>query len=103
MKKEKAKSPGFFTPIDIPPPPYKPIKIVEEQEDDTYEEIKVCPVMTCDSCLLFPEFCDLPCARHGIMMVKWSDAPLRKKIYRFIKGKIFKYKYVTHRVKKGEK
>lgn len=61
-------------------------------------EIKVCPVMTCDSFLPFPEVSpDLPCAKHGILMVPVSEQPLRKTIYRFLKSKILGYKYVTHK------
>lgn len=67
----------------------------ELQVDNFEQEIKVCPVMTCDSCLLFPEI-DLPCAHHGILMVPISQQPLRKTVYRFIKSRLLHYKYVTH-------
>lgn len=60
------------------------------------EELKFCPVMTCDSMLIF-ESPDLPCAKHGIMMVKHSDLPIRKHIYRYLKSKILGYKYATHK------
>lgn len=67
-------------------------------------EVKVCPVMTCSSVLLFPEISPtLPCGKHGIIMVDWSDRPLRKVIYQFIKSRLFRLKYATHKITKPNK
>ena len=70
---------------------------------DNLEELRVCPVMTCDSILLFPEISPtLPCAKHGIIMVPVSEQPLRKTIYRYIKSKVLGYQYATHKRRIGK-
>jgi hypothetical protein len=62
------------------------------------EELKVCPVMTCGSILIFPEVSPtLPCARHGLIMVPVSEQPLRKTIYRYFQAKLLGYKHATHK------
>lgn len=70
--------------------------------EDEMEEIKVCPKMRCGSILIFPEVSPtLPCARHGLLMVYPSEMPLRKVIYRYFIEKIFKFKHVTHKIRKA--
>ena len=61
------------------------------------EELPVCPVMTCTSFCPFPETGILPCAKHGTIMVPLSQAPLKKRIYRYFKQKFAGYKYATHK------
>lgn len=60
-------------------------------------ELEVCPKMRCNNFVAFPREGRLPCAKHGLIMVPWSEIPLRKKIYREITQKIFKIRYATHR------
>lgn len=64
-------------------------------------ELKVCPKMRCGSLLIFPEY-NLPCAKHGLMMVDQSKMPIRKMVYRYLTEKIFKFKYATHKTLKKE-
>lgn len=60
--------------------------------------LPVCPKMRCSSFCPFPEFgIILPCAKHGLELVPYDEAPLRKHIYRWLEQKIFKIKYVTHK------
>jgi len=52
--------------------------------------------MVCNSILIFPEVSPtLPCANHGLLMVDWSEVPLRKKLYRALKTK--KFQQVTYK------
>jgi len=59
------------------------------------EDLPVCPVMRCSSFCPFPEAGILPCAKHGTLLVPYSEAPLRKHMYRWFVQKIFKIKYAT--------
>ena len=63
------------------------------------EDLPVCPKMRCNSFAPFPDALILPCAKHGTMLVPYSDAPIIKKVYRWLQLKIFKIKYVSGRVK----
>lgn len=64
------------------------------------EDLPVCPKMRCNSVILFPETgFNLPCAKHGTVMVPYSEAPLRKHIYRWLEQRIFKIKYVTGKMR----
>jgi hypothetical protein len=65
------------------------------------EDLPVCPKMRCNSFCPFPETgIILPCAKHGTLLVPYSEAPLRKHIYRYLEQKIFKIKYATHKVRR---
>lgn len=64
------------------------------------EDVLVCPYMRCTSFAPFPDVFVLPCAKHGTVMVPYSEAPLRKHVYRYLVQKIFRVKYVTHRIVK---
>lgn len=64
------------------------------------EDLPVCPIMRCSSFCPFPETgMILPCAKHGTELVPYSEAPLRKHIYRWLVQKIFKIKYVTGKIR----
>ena len=76
-------------------PGYRVVLTASTEDED---EIKVCPKMRCGNCLIFPEY-DLPCAKHGVFMVKQSEMPLRKQVYRFLMRKIFRFKYATHKLR----
>jgi len=60
-------------------------------------ELQYCPVFTCSSFLILPEF-PLPCARHGTVMVNYSDLPIEKKLAMRIKSVLLKRQYVTHKI-----
>jgi hypothetical protein len=61
-------------------------------------EIQYCPVLTCSSVLLFPEY-PIPCGKHGTVMVNYSELPLEKRIYMRIKELVLKRQYVVRKVK----
>lgn len=65
------------------------------------EDLRVCPKMRCGSLLIF-DYPNLPCAKHGLVMVPYSEAPLRKHIYRYFMSKIFKFQYATHKLRRND-
>jgi len=63
------------------------------------QELQYCPVLTCESFLLFPEY-PIPCGRHGTIMVDYSDLPIEKRVLMRIKSVLLKRQYVTHKLRK---